>query len=878
MKNCGLLSLMIFAIWLIMTLIIYLAMKTALTKQERNDCDMTYMFEHPEYIKVKLKEQTSKKFPRYGLYLYGEGYYAQEQRRSLQLHGIPVLFIPGNAGSYRQVRSLASVALRKAHGRRIHFNYFTVDLDEDLSGLYGGVLKQEVDFVYKCILHIAQMYRKSHSSPQSIILIGHSMGGMIARALFAMKHLPSKLVSVILTLGTPHKEPVLSLDSHLNSFYHIVNTFWESNTLLENVSIIALSGGSRDVLVPPKYCSLPTTLWKQESIVVTTALTNVWLTIDHLALCWCKQLVLVVNRALFSLIDEEIGGIYKDKSTQIKVLQKYFGGFENDNEVKGQKIVKSKIHSSLSLYMAARFVGRIQKLSLYDKIVIEVHPNISDKYLVVLSRSLANIFIGNCRSIKNNMCDEIEPVTSYTLPSVNKKAVFVAHLTKLVNTSHLTISSLQYPCKIFIQLQTTSNLKMIIGVSRFRSTDSFLNISLPMIRNNFDIYSIKVKKVNLPSDYDQSSLLLGRIHIPWSREDIYARELESMEFSLLLQLHRPKPAGNSHVVQLHVWKTDNCEIEVTVKYSFWKTIGRIMILYGPSIVQWMYSWFIFIVIYEQKELCVGDILLPLHSLIFTKKFLKFLPPMILLADGKRIQHLLVCIMELEDYHLMFYDWFLPTVTLLVISIILLSTMLAVLEVSLMILAKIVLIFIPLWKNAQTKLENGKISPVVFYTYIGIVLLFTMFSSPIALYLLTCVVFFLCCHMSIVIERNTLSKMERVDLQNSLNFGKTFLVILTVISVQMTPAFLVWLKVLSSSWFLPGDPFCPIVLLLLPSVVCLKEMRIVKPFSFSWFITLTIGYVSFYFLESLDKKPLVLGAILLIVELFIFETKNKEKEN
>jgi len=50
-------------------------------------------------------------FPKYGLYVYGEGKSAGYLEKG-KYSGIPVLFIPGNSGSYKQVRSLASVALR----------------------------------------------------------------------------------------------------------------------------------------------------------------------------------------------------------------------------------------------------------------------------------------------------------------------------------------------------------------------------------------------------------------------------------------------------------------------------------------------------------------------------------------------------------------------------------------------------------------------------------------------------------------------------------------------------------------------------------------------------------------------------------------------
>lgn len=52
----------------------------------------------------------------------------------------------GNAGSHKQVRSLASVALRKAIDEtkyKTHFDFFTVDFGEEISGLFGGVLQDQ---------------------------------------------------------------------------------------------------------------------------------------------------------------------------------------------------------------------------------------------------------------------------------------------------------------------------------------------------------------------------------------------------------------------------------------------------------------------------------------------------------------------------------------------------------------------------------------------------------------------------------------------------------------------------------------------------------------------------------------------------------------
>lgn len=67
-------------------------------------CEMSWMT--PSYSLVPFQPES-----RYRLYLYREqGWDADDAR------GRPILFIPGNAGSYQQVRSIASLAARTAAG------------------------------------------------------------------------------------------------------------------------------------------------------------------------------------------------------------------------------------------------------------------------------------------------------------------------------------------------------------------------------------------------------------------------------------------------------------------------------------------------------------------------------------------------------------------------------------------------------------------------------------------------------------------------------------------------------------------------------------------------------------------------------------------
>lgn len=61
------------------------------------------------------------------------------------------------------VRSLGSIALRKAEDVdfKYHFNFFSVNFNEELVALYGGSLQRQTKFVHECIKVILKLYRVS---------------------------------------------------------------------------------------------------------------------------------------------------------------------------------------------------------------------------------------------------------------------------------------------------------------------------------------------------------------------------------------------------------------------------------------------------------------------------------------------------------------------------------------------------------------------------------------------------------------------------------------------------------------------------------------------------------------------------------------------
>ncbi|KAJ1850803.1 GPI inositol deacylase, partial [Coemansia sp. RSA 486] len=159
-------------------------------------CVMSYS--RPRFLEQTLFDKAWTRFSaKYKLYLYREGGYDVFD----EPYRIPVLFVPGNAGSPKQARSIASAttsAFVDLMGKdpsavdrgQIGFDFFTVGLNEEFTALHGYSILEQADFVNDAIRYILSLYPKTrlrhklstngteYALPTSVIVIGHSMGGV----------------------------------------------------------------------------------------------------------------------------------------------------------------------------------------------------------------------------------------------------------------------------------------------------------------------------------------------------------------------------------------------------------------------------------------------------------------------------------------------------------------------------------------------------------------------------------------------------------------------------------------------------------------------------------------------------------------------------
>ncbi|KAF1913008.1 PGAP1-like protein-domain-containing protein [Ampelomyces quisqualis] len=325
-----------------------LMVQSFLTKQlDVKGCDMSYM--RPMYSKFDDFDTEHTQFAtKYSLYLYREWGIDED----FTVKGVPVLFIPGNAGSYKQVRSLAAEAAYHYHnsvqhepgagkGERRPLDFFSVDFNEDFTAFHGQTLLDQAEYLNDAITFILSLYhtpgrtqRDGHlPDPISVIIVGHSMGGVVARTMMTMPNYQTNSINTIVTIAAPHARPPISFDGDIVRIYQGVNDYWRHAYLqersadnpLRQVTLISIAGGGLDSIISSDYASIASLVPNSHGFTVfTSSIPSCWTGADHLAITWCDQVRKSIVRALYDVVDVSKATQTIPRADRMRGFKKWF--------------------------------------------------------------------------------------------------------------------------------------------------------------------------------------------------------------------------------------------------------------------------------------------------------------------------------------------------------------------------------------------------------------------------------------------------------------------------------------------------------------------------------------------------------------------------
>ena len=263
-----------------------------------------------------------------------------------------MIFIPGNAGSYKQVRPLGAEAAQYFHdnvqqdasairaGIR-NLDFFSVDFNEDITAFHGQTLLDQAEYLNEAVAYILSLYHDPRRSrrdpglpdPSSVILVGHSMGGIVARTMLVMPNYQSNSINTIITMSTPHARAPVSFDADIVRTYKRINDYWRqaysqkwaNNNSLWHVTLISIAGGGLDTTVPSDYSSLSSLVPETHGFTVfTSTVPNVWTGSDHLSILWCNQFRKIIVRSLIEAVDVHRSSQTKPRAERMRIFKKWY--------------------------------------------------------------------------------------------------------------------------------------------------------------------------------------------------------------------------------------------------------------------------------------------------------------------------------------------------------------------------------------------------------------------------------------------------------------------------------------------------------------------------------------------------------------------------
>jgi len=211
----------------------------------KNGCTMTRMW--PYY------EDANINHGRYGVLRYRE-----RNRDPYEAKNGAILFLPGNAGDARQVRSLGH-EVDLLRGAAV----YACDFRGEWSAFDGRIVARQARFAKR----VSKILAKRHGS--QVVVVGHSMGGVVG--LLAAD--ATKTISAVVALAAPLAAHPFAFERQLAGIY----------PLPLETPLAKISGGPRDWQAPS---------WLVGGVEASSLPGAAHIGgVDHQCACWCNELI-----------------------------------------------------------------------------------------------------------------------------------------------------------------------------------------------------------------------------------------------------------------------------------------------------------------------------------------------------------------------------------------------------------------------------------------------------------------------------------------------------------------------------------------------------------------------------------------------------------
>ncbi|XP_018322176.1 GPI inositol-deacylase [Agrilus planipennis] len=580
-----------------------------LSDKKENKCEMTYMFEYPQFVKISISPTVDHLNEQYGLYAYSEGRLT-ERARNMYFDGIPVLFVPGNKGSHKQVRSFASIALRKALNSRpgFHFDFFTVDINEEFSALNGALLYQQTKYVKHCIKRILELYDGSlKNKPSSIILIGHSMGGVIAESILSSLQTNSTVLPLVITLATYHTRPPLAFDWYMSDFYKQIE---QGVDLSRNTTLISIAGGFNDLLVPT-YLTKPN---RHHCLhTVSTSVPKVWLTTDHLSILWCKQLVLAITRALFEIVNRRTKQIIDDPEQRMTIFHHHLvqnSGIKINHRDRYDLPVSTRAENDewiekLGRQYTINLPRGTRHLHWYMIRLLD-QPKHEALTLIAVNLEVTDwVFACPAIFVKNQsrVCEEGRHLSHYSEISSTanyKRRTLRINLHELMKTytkaTHLVVKvpPTDDPVTLHVDVYSPADRALNVTLPKWWSYPKHVvlketpenavhyELLFPQLTHMVQSYLLYVEPVKCKNAAHHAT---ASLIVPWAYQDVHSYITNTERDPLQLRLYSSKPHGAVNLTAFARLVLDpSCKYSVSIKSSYLGMLGQMIRLYSPLLI------------------------------------------------------------------------------------------------------------------------------------------------------------------------------------------------------------------------------------------------------------------------------------------------------